>query len=285
MIYEEIAPSKHLKSYINCFWMIHSSEQTDVVDRTFPDGCQEIIFNLNTEVRRNDGRGFFSNPEVELVGQMTRPYDIITRGSQIFLGIKFFPHSLSAFTREPINHLKDQSIDTRLLLGKAFSLAIENVYNEPTLDNFAHQMECFFGKQLTGMPTRSYQLVEQAVQQLFSPQHPASIDALAKSLGVSERYLQQIFNLHVGLTPKQLWKMIRFQRSFNYLNGGRESITDIAYRCGYYDHAHFAHDFKTQTGITPSQFQHTSLPLNHFFLAPGNRTYLCNYPVVSLEIL
>ena len=277
MVYEEIAPSIQLKHYINCFWMIHSPEQVDIMDRTFPDGCQEIIFNLETQVRRDDGQGFFDNPEVELVGQMTRPYNIVTRGRQTFFGVKFFPHSFSAFTHESINDLKDQSIDAHLLLGKEFRYVIERLHYEPSLQHFAHTMEAFFARRLSTERPRTYQLVERAVQHLFSDSDIGNIDALAHRLGVSDRYLQQTFKQHVGLTPKQLWKMIRFQRSFRYLSGGDESITDVAYRCGYYDHAHFAHDFKSLAGMTPSQYQSTTLPLNQFFLAPGSRTYLCNY--------
>lgn len=281
MVYEEIAPSIQLKPYINCFWMIHSPEQVDIMDRTFPDGCQEIIFNLDTQVRRDDGQGFFDNPDVELVGQMTRPYNIVTQGRQTFFGVKFFPHSFSAFTHESINDLKDQSIDAHLLLGREFRYVIEHLHNVPSLKNFAHAMEAFLARRLSTERMRTYQLVERAVQHLFSASHSGNIDSLAHWLGVSDRYLQQTFKQHVGLTPKQLWKMIRFQRSFRYLSGGHESITDVAYRCGYYDHAHFTHDFKSLAGMTPSQYQRTTLPLNQFFLAPGNRTYLCNYAAAS----
>jgi AraC-like DNA-binding protein len=284
--YEEIAPSIPLKSYINCFWMIRSPHGAEIVDRTFPDGCQEIVFNMDTQVQRNDGQGFFTNPDVELVGQMTRPYDIVTRGKQIFFGIKFFPHSFSTFTHESIFHLKDQSINVRDLLGSAFVRAIDQVYQKPEFGGFVRAMESFFIKRIADMAlARSYLLVDRVVQQLFVQQGAISIDALAKRQGISDRYLQQAFKRHTGLTPGQLWKMIRFQRSLQYLSNGRESITDIAYKCGYYDHAHFTHDFKTLAGITPSCYNSTQFPLNHFFLAPGTRSYLCNYPLTLVDTL
>lgn len=284
MVYEEIAPSDPLKSFINCFWMIRSPHRIEIVDRTFPDGCQEIVFNMDTQVLRNDGQGFFTNPDVELVGQMTRAYDIVTRGRQLFFGIKFFPHSFSTFTHEPIFHLKDQSINVCNLLGSAFVRAVDQVYQKPEFTCFVREMESFFIKRLMDTTlVRSYLLVDRVVQKLFVQQGTINIDTLAKRQGISERYLQQAFKRHTGLTPGQLWKMIRFQRSLQYLNKSQESITDIAYKCGYYDHAHFTRDFKALAGITPSRYSSTQFPLNHFFLAPDTRSYLCNYPLTLAD--
>jgi AraC-like DNA-binding protein len=71
--------------------------------------------------------------------------------------------------------------------------------------------------------------------------------------------------------------MLRFQKTFQYLHDARISLSDVAQRCGYYDHAHFVHDFRSLAGVSPSQYMKMDTPLNGFFLSAASRAYLCNY--------
>lgn len=278
MIYREVLPDKTLATSINCFWMIQASEAEALRDRTFPDGCQEIIFNVDTDVLRNDGHGYFSNPAVELVGQMTRPYDIVTRGRQTFFGIKFYPHSFSLFTDYSIHELRDQSIDVRDLLPDGFQAVVEQVLARRDFSYFVHSMTRYFQQLVSAIDitSRTYHLVNQSVRRIFLDK-TSSIESLARHLNVSERYLQAAFKLHVGLSPKQLWKMIRFQRAFQYLDNPATPLADLALACNYYDQAHFTHSFKSLAGISPGEYRATAAPLNQHFLNKTSHAYLCNY--------
>ncbi|QNL48721.1 AraC family transcriptional regulator [Olivibacter sp. SDN3] len=37
-------------------------------------------------------------------------------------------------------------------------------------------------------------------------------------------------------------------------NKGQKNLLDIAFDCGYYDHAHLSNEIKRYTGLAPSQF-------------------------------
>lgn len=284
MIYLEVLPDKILRSCINCFWMIHAPESGILRDRTFPDGCQEVIFNVDTQVLRDDGKGYFANPSVELVGQMTRPYDIITDGRQTFFGIKFYPHSFSLFTRQSIHDLRDQSIDARELLPAGFNRVVDRVLARPDFPHFVRSMNEYFRQALLGLDrfSRTYWLVDRSVRQIFLG-HTSSIESLAKALDVSERYLQVAFKTHVGLSPKQLGKMIRFQRVFQYLDDPGTPLADLALACDYYDQAHFTHSFKSLAGISPGEYRAMTTPLNRHFLNQTSYAYLCNYRLSSVR--
>uniref|UniRef100_UPI0040496E2A helix-turn-helix domain-containing protein n=1 Tax=Fulvivirga sp. TaxID=1931237 RepID=UPI0040496E2A len=59
----------------------------------------------------------------------------------------------------------------------------------------------------------------------------------------------------IGLSPKQLSKVIRLQATLQMLlNDTSRTLTDIAYESEYYDQAHFIKDFKEFTGLTPKGF-------------------------------
>ena len=71
----------------------------------------------------------------------------------------------------------------------------------------------------------------------------------------SRRFIQ-IFRDEVGLTPKLLCRVLRFQEVINTIEK-RDAVdwVDIALSCGYFDQAHFIHDFRSFAGITPTGYQ------------------------------
>ena len=69
------------------------------------------------------------------------------------------------------------------------------------------------------------------------------------------RQLERKFAKQIGISPKQLGKVIRLQTALKMLlNKKAESLTDIAYESEYYDQAHFIKDFKEFTGTSPKEF-------------------------------
>lgn len=279
MHFREATPISALRPYINSYWMIQAEPGVPVQDRTYPDGCQEIVFNINSTVMRSDTPGrYHRNPNAELIGQMTRYYDLETNGEQRYLGIKFYPHSFSAFTRESIRDLRDQSIQVREILGPGIDQAVDTVQLNPDFDAFVAAMNRFFCAALMRdrIKGKSYQLVDRAVRTIFAERDEMHVDTLRRQSGVGNRRLQALFQDYVGLSPKQLLKMVRFQTSFKFLHRPGLALTDVAMRCGYYDQAHFNHDFKTLAGVSPTQYRESRLPLNRFFLDENSLAYLCN---------
>lgn len=280
MYYREVAPCANLQKLVNCFWTLQSAQPVTFYDRTFPDGCQEIVFNVNATVRRSDnGNDYSINPDAELIGQMTRPYDLITHGKQRYFGIKFYPHSFAVFTKESVHDLRDQSIDLRDLFGADFSRVIDAVFENADFGGFVSLMEAHLLNNLCEekLQSRAYRIVDQAVNELLIKKTDTQMHTLHQKLDIGKRYLQALFKSCVGLTPGQLFKMIRFQTSFEGLSNPQLSLTDVALQCGYYDHAHFTHDFRELAGLTPTAYREMESPLNRFFLDTSSRAWLCNY--------
>jgi AraC-like DNA-binding protein len=73
---------------------------------------------------------------------------------------------------------------------------------------------------------------------------------LSKRRQPERKFLKQI-----GLSPKQLGKVIRLQTALKLLlNRKTGTFTQIAYESEYYDQNHFIKDFKEFTGTTPKDF-------------------------------
>jgi AraC-like DNA-binding protein len=87
------------------------------------------------------------------------------------------------------------------------------------------------------------------------------IGALADELGSSRQYLVTKFREEVGLPPKTVARILRFQRAIQLLEREDEArLMRVAHECGYYDQAHFNRDFRNFAGSTPSEFLARRLP-------------------------
>ena len=86
--------------------------------------------------------------------------------------------------------------------------------------------------------------------------HPevTRVAEVAQGLGVTERTLQRLADQRLGLGPKWLLQRRRLHDAVEALKSGQAHLADMAAALGYTDQAHFTHDFKTVTGMTPGEF-------------------------------
>lgn len=79
-----------------------------------------------------------------------------------------------------------------------------------------------------------------------------SVDYLANSAGVSNRQLERRFLHEVGVGPKLLSRILRFQQVFQAVERCDGGWAPVALECGYYDQAHLIRDFNQFAHQTPS---------------------------------
>lgn len=84
--------------------------------------------------------------------------------------------------------------------------------------------------------------------QIYRHHGNIKIEELARNEGLSTRHLQRLFNEWTGLSPKTFCRIVRFHFTLKPL---KESKFDLD---GFSDQAHFIREFRTLTGITPSQW-------------------------------
>lgn len=86
--------------------------------------------------------------------------------------------------------------------------------------------------------------------------HGGTIAEVARALGPSERSLRRTLARHAGLAPKDLQLTGRLLTACTLLREHAQlTITDIAARTGFFDHAAFTHAFHSRMGLTPQQLR------------------------------
>ena len=78
-----------------------------------------------------------------------------------------------------------------------------------------------------------------------------AIGRLCRELGCSRRHLAARFGEEVGLGPKALARILRFDRAAGLLGDGHQAAT-VAAVCGYADQSHLARDFRSLAHATPA---------------------------------
>jgi len=79
------------------------------------------------------------------------------------------------------------------------------------------------------------------------------VGVLATGAGIGMRQLERRFLDEVGVTPKRLARISRFQRVFQAMEQSSVGWTQVAMDCGYYDSSHLVRDFHEFAGGPPSR--------------------------------
>lgn len=92
-----------------------------------------------------------------------------------------------------------------------------------------------------------------AVRRLMATQGRLPIARLAAETGWSRQHLALSLRRELGLAPKALARLARFERAVALI-GTAPSLADLAAACGYADQAHLAHEFRALAGRTPGAY-------------------------------
>jgi AraC-like DNA-binding protein len=75
---------------------------------------------------------------------------------------------------------------------------------------------------------------------------------LAEELGWSRKRIAARFRDEIGLPPKAVARLVRFERARELV--GTMPWGELAFECGFYDQSHMINEFRRITGRTPETF-------------------------------
>jgi AraC-like DNA-binding protein len=170
-------------------------------------------------------------------------------------GIQSYMTPLGArrFFGLPMGEITGQVVELEDLIGglAARELA-ERLATAPDWPARLDRFERAIARRVLAAPPVPTEL-EWAWQRLRETDGAVPIADLAAELGRSRRHLAVRFREELGMTPKALARLLRFERAVQRLRAGDE-LGDLALDAGYYDQAHFNRDFRAFAGTTPTEY-------------------------------
>ena len=155
----------------------------------------------------------------------------------------------------PLRELANKETAIEMLFGKSISKKLEqDIVQATDVQQRIEIIELFLLNKLSEQVTVD-NIVKTTIDTLLSTKGKTSISGILKEDLSKRRQLERMFVRQIGVSPKQLAKVIRFQSAIKMLlNEEGENLTNIAYESDYYDQAHFIKDFKEYTGLSPKEF-------------------------------
>lgn len=257
MRYEEFRPAEPLARYVKCVWVLESAAAPSAdPERILPDGCTEIVFHLADPFDQHHTDGTSERqPLALLVGQMRRHLVIKPTGRVRVMGVRFWPGGAYPFLALPQNDIAGQVIALDAIWGAITRELHSRIAAAATPADSVRQVEQHLLARLADS-RRLDDGVMDVIGLILRSGGCVPVESLAGKMGIGLRRLDRMFNTRVGLPPKTLCRIVRFQRVFKMLEQ-QQTFRDwaqIALDCGYYDQSHFIKEFKAFAGTAPTSY-------------------------------
>ncbi|HMR84613.1 MAG TPA: helix-turn-helix domain-containing protein [Niabella sp.] len=257
MNYQTFQPNSYLNSLVKCYWTLEVPPMPDPPkQRIVPDGCMEMIFILGDDIKRYTSENeFIIQPRAVVIGQITEPFIIQPTGYVYCFAVRFYPYGFANFIDTPLKNLENKETPIAQLFKETTALELEQkIIQTADTQQRIKLIEAFLLNRLNEKTTID-NIVQSTIDALFATSGSLPINAILKENLSKRRQLERKFLKQIGISPKQLGRVIRLQTALKMLlNQKKETLTRIAYESEYYDQAHFIKDFRELTGNNPAAF-------------------------------
>jgi AraC-like DNA-binding protein len=247
MEFRRVEPTGSASRAVECYWHVRDDDATPVKQKIIPDGFAEIIFHFGDHYKINLDGSWRKQGKRLLAGQITKHFFLENSGTSDMLGIKLKPTAIAHLFGISMKDVVDRVIT----LDKRIRIDVDNVNGS-------------FNDLCKDYPVDHP--ADKAVDLIFSKKGMLTVAEICDEVSVSERYLQQLFQKYVGLTPKFFARVVRFSYIFQLIKDKDPDWAEIVYEAGYYDQSHFIRNFKAFTGEDPSAYIFAEKTLANFFM-------------------
>jgi AraC-like DNA-binding protein len=259
MRYRHRVPRPPLDSFIESIWVYQNDPRPHALERILPTGAAQLIVNLKEDQTR------LYNPEFPhrlvatsgsvLSGVQSRFQVIDTSEQEYVAGVAFKPGGTLPFMRIPAHEARDTDVPLEALWGPHRTATLrERLLEGNDIDSTLDALEAVLHE--VWRPPGLHPAVDYALAAFDRAPLTTSVAKVTGAIGLSAKRFIERFEVEVGLTPKRYCRIRRFQRALTLANRGRQvEWTRVALDCGYFDQAHFIHDFRGFAGLTPTGYQ------------------------------
>jgi len=223
-------------------------------ERVYPTGNAAMVFHYGSpSIFQKKDSSKNVEPNLVICGQQTSYYDLSLSGKTGMILIVFKPHGVKSFFNFPISELLNENLSLHDLLNNETIELEDKLLNSQNNRQRITLLEKFLIKRL--IYNNEFERVENAIRIIENSKGQIKTQDIAYEVCLGIKQLERTFSKYVGINPKKYASIVRFQNVIQMKRKhDNSSMFQLAFDNGYYDHAHFIHDFKSFTGLTPKDF-------------------------------
>lgn len=266
--YQELPPANpELARYIRCFWGSAKPyvmrEEHSAGSIVVPDTCADIIYNIDHTDNEVTGMfcgindAAFSSVDDRKCGHLISTF-----------AVRFYAWGVYPFVQDSLRGTVNRFYDIQCGFAWLDRMLRQQLFEKPSLAERAGTVEAMFLRRMSvpgtgilgkGMQAveisnsariRENSVIERAVAQILLHKGAVNAEELAGDCFVSSRQMERLFHEYIGLTPKKLCNLVRYQCLWRDImcDSGFQAA-DAAYRYGYADQSHLLREFKRHHGM------------------------------------
>ena len=249
IMHTEISPCPALSPYICCYWGTkesicaddHCKSDNDLV---IPDTCMDIIININhTE-------GYSNNLFCGIQDKSFISINKKNTSKVSTFGIRFYAWAVILFAHENMCNSLNAAIDAEMYFTNLKKELQERMSECKNIYERIEIAEQVLMKRINKKYENS--VVMNTVYKIIETKGRASIKELCAYSCISDRQLQRLFKENIGVSPKKLEDLVRYQILWKDIaNNGLNNIQDRVYEYGFSDQSHLINSFKKYHTLTP----------------------------------
>jgi AraC-like DNA-binding protein len=259
--FHRCTPGPPLSEFVDFFWSYERYAPAHRLERLLPTGTSELVFSVDASGRAASG--------VSGVRSTSHLLDTSTPFSVI--AVHFRPGGGFPFFGVPGTELHNQSVTLDLLWGRDAASVRDRLWEADSAEERFKVLEEALRMAARGCFER-HPAVRYALDAFDRSNGARPVGGVIERIGLSARRFGDLFRAEVGLSPKAFCRIRRFNTVLTRI----ERLTDVdwtgvALSCGYFDQAHFNHDFRAFAGLTPSAYLRDRMSRTHVLVSGAGR--------------
>lgn len=252
--YRTIPPPEELRPFIRSFWIYEGYRPEHLRDRVLPTGTLEIIVPLGgkrlswTELTGRDG----ACRTALVSGPRRSAFDVPTAPQARLVGAHFHPSGAWPLFAIPMDALADQHHPLEDLLGTSARELTERIDGAASDTERLATLSAYF-LQRARSSRASHPAVITTIRRAEFGSAEGTIATAVAASGLSHRRFIELFRREVGLTPRDFFRVQRFQRALGIAARSGRAGADLAYEAGYSDQSHWILECRKHSGLSPRE--------------------------------
>ena len=251
----ERPPHLALAPYVLVYEDYESVRSDPLRDRHAPFGGMPLIWTFDGQLDQEDAATGELRPSNHFIaGLHERSATTVSMGRTRGVQVNLTPIGARLLLGVSMHELANTFVTLEAAPGRGWSELGDQLHGTQDSAEKFELLDRFFMRRFAEATTFP-EGVAWAWNQIQRHAGDVSIASLTASLGVSRKRMVQDFREYLGLPPKTIARIARFNRAVKMMDqrAGRPSWTRVAAECGYYDQAHFIREVRALTGDTPTE--------------------------------